>query len=186
MQLGSKKWKLGCEIRQLGNNAIDLRLPEPYSFAMKININTDINNTETEITIVCSRISDDVEKLIAALRMLDMKLTGRKDGRHYIIEAADVMYIESTDKRTFLYTTERDSGTNVYESSFRLYELEVKLADGDFLRASKNCLFNINHVLSIAPDLDRRLILTMDGGYKLVVSRQYATAVKNKLEAYNG
>ncbi|MDR0878251.1 MAG: LytTR family transcriptional regulator, partial [Treponema sp.] len=123
---------------------------------MKISINTDEQCTETEITVICNRMTDDIEKLLAAIRMLDMKLTGRKDKRHYVLEAADIIYIESTDRRTFLYTVE-----NVYESPFRLYELEAKLADRDFLRASKTCLFNINHIQSIEPDLDRRIILTM-------------------------
>jgi len=148
---------------------------------MKITINTDDRYTETEIMVNCSRMSDDIEKLLAVLRMLDMKLTGRKDGRQHIIEAADIMYIESADKRTFIYTL-----TDVFESPFRLYELEAKLAGGDFLRASKNCLFNINHIKSIEPDLDRRLIVTMEKDIKLVVSRQYSAAIKQKLEAYNG
>ncbi len=108
-----------------------------------------------------------------------MKLTGRKDGRQYILEAADVIYIDSIDKRTFLYTS-----NGVYESSLKLYELEAKLADRDFIRANKNSLFNINHILSIMPDFDRRLILSMTGDIKLIVSRQYAAAVKEKLEAY--
>jgi len=92
-----------------------------------------------------------------------------------------VMYIESTDKRTFLYTAE-----NVYESPFKLYELEAKLTERNFLRASKNCIFNINHIESIEPDFDRRLILTMSKDIKLIVSRQYSAAVKQKLEALNG
>ena len=147
---------------------------------MKININTDDRYAETEITINCSRMGDDIEKLLAAIRMLDLKLTGRKDSRQHILEAADIIYIESTDKRTFLYTL-----ADVYESPFKLYELEAKLADRDFLRASKNCLFNVNHIESIEPDLDRRLILTMAKGLKLIVSRQYSAGVKQKLEAYN-
>ena len=147
---------------------------------MKININTDDRYSETEITINCNRMSDDIEKWLAAIRMLDMKLTGRKEGRQHILEAADIVYIESTDKRTFLYTV-----TDVYESPFKLYELESKLADRDFLRASKNCLFNVNHIQAIEPDLDRKLILTMIKGLKLVVSRQYSAAVKQKLEVYN-
>jgi DNA-binding LytR/AlgR family response regulator len=85
---------------------------------MKITINTDGKCTETEITVICSHISDDIEKLLAAIRMLDMKLTGIKDGRQCILDVADIMYIESTDKRTFLYTL-----TDVYESPLRLYEL---------------------------------------------------------------
>ncbi|MCL2764555.1 MAG: LytTR family transcriptional regulator [Treponema sp.] len=148
---------------------------------MKIIINTDSQYTVTEIVINCNRMSDDIEKMLAALRMLDLKLTGRKDGRQHIIEAADVMYIESTDKRTFMYTI-----NDTFESPFRLYELESKLADGNFLRASKNCIFNINHIQSIEPDLDRRLILTMEKDIKIAVSRQYAPAVRQKLEDYNG
>jgi len=146
---------------------------------MKVTINTDERYTETEITVNCNRVSDDIDKLLAAIRLLDMKLTGRKDGRQYILEAADVVYIDSIDKHTFLYTL-----NGVYESSLKLYELEAKLADRDFLRASKNCLFNINHIHSIEPDFDRRLILSMTGDIKLIVSRQYAAAVKEKLEAY--
>ncbi|MDR0877890.1 MAG: LytTR family transcriptional regulator DNA-binding domain-containing protein, partial [Treponema sp.] len=63
---------------------------------------------------------------------------------------------------------------------------EAKLADRDFLRASKTCLFNINHIQSIEPDLDRRIILTMPRGIKLMVSRQYSGIVKQKLEGYHG
>ena len=149
---------------------------------MKINITTDSRFTETEISICCSHMNDDIEKLLATIRMMDMKLTGHKDGRQHILEAADVMYIESTDKRSFLYTE-----TDVYESHFRLYELEAKLIDREFLRASKACLFNIHHIQSIEADLDRRLILTMKKGIKLIVSRQYSAKVKQKLEGvYNG
>jgi len=146
---------------------------------MKIIINTDERYAETEIIVNCYRMSDDIEKLLAAIRMLDMRLTGRKDGRQYIMEAADIIYIESIEKHAFLYAV-----NGIYESSFKLYELEEKLAEHDFLRASKNSLFNINHVQSIEPDFDRRLILTMTNNNKLTVSRQYAALVKEKLEAY--
>jgi hypothetical protein len=60
---------------------------------INININTDERYTETEITINCNRISDDIDKLLAAIRLLDMKLTGRKDGRQFILEASVVIYI---------------------------------------------------------------------------------------------
>lgn len=148
---------------------------------MKIIITTDEQCLETEITIRCSRSSDDIEKLIAAIRMQDTKLAGRKNGRQFYIETAEVMYIESTDKRSFFYTL-----SDVYETPYRLYELEAKLCDLDFLRVSKNCLVNINHIQSIEPDIDRRLILTMEKGINLFVSRQYSAAVKQKLEVYNG
>jgi DNA-binding LytR/AlgR family response regulator len=148
---------------------------------MKITINTGDQYTETEITVNCNRLSDDIEKMLSAIRLSDMKLTGSKDGRQFIIDASDIMYIESIDKATFLYTV-----TDVYESHFKLYEFEAKLADSDFIRASKSCIFNIKHIKSIEPDLERRLTLTMERGLQVIVSRQYSGLVKEKLEVYNG
>jgi DNA-binding LytR/AlgR family response regulator len=147
---------------------------------MKIIINTDDRYTETEITVNCNRHSDDIEKLLAAIRILDMKLTGKKNERQYILEVADIVYIESVDKHTFLYKE-----TDVFESPLKLYELEAKLTDYNFMKASKNSLFNFNRIQSIEPDFDRRLIMTMTNGNKLIVSRQYTAAVKERLEAFS-
>jgi DNA-binding LytR/AlgR family response regulator len=105
---------------------------------MKITINTDDRYAETEIIVNCKHMNDEIEKLIASFRVFDMKLMGYKEGRQCIIDITDVIYIESTDKRSFLYTL-----TGIYESHYRLYELEEKLDDIGFTRVSKNCLVNI-------------------------------------------
>ena len=104
---------------------------------MKININIDSCYNETEITINSAHMSDELERVIASLRILDLKLTGTKDNQTYILNTAKILYIDTTDKKTFLYTKE-----HVYESSLRLYELEQKLSANDFFRAG-------NQVLSI-------------------------------------
>ena len=148
---------------------------------MKLTINTHERYNETEIIVNCNCMNDYIEKLIAAIRMLDMKLMFRKDGQQHFVDLTQIIYIGNVDKRTFLYTT-----TDVYESHFRLIELEEKLAKLDFLRASKNCLFNIRHLHSLRSDLEQRLILTMERDIKIVVSRQYSGAVKEKLEVYHG
>lgn len=145
---------------------------------MKITITTEPGCDETEINVKCGRLDDDVEKLLAALRMLDMKLSGSRDGKQFILEIKEIIYIDSVDRRTFLYTA-----AGVFQSSLRLYELELKLTECDFLRVSKNCIINMNHIISIEPDFDRRLILTMTGNIILPVSRQYAITVKERLEA---
>ena len=177
MQPGSLKWQLGHKFWQVRQASLEKTRKSRIIKNMKITINIDEQCKETEIIVICSRLGDDIDKVITAIKMLDMRLTVYKDKRQYVIDAADVIYIDSTDKRTFLYTN-----TDVYESPLRLYVLEEKLVDCNFLRASKNCLFNINHIQSIEPDL-HRLILTTAKGIKLIVSRQYAAAVKLKLEA---
>lgn len=148
---------------------------------MKLTINTDKRFIETEITVNCNQINEEIERLVTSIRMYELKISGKKNGQQYSLEVSDIVYIESVDKRTFLYTL-----TDTYESSLKLYELEDKLVDVDFLRASKNCLVNLNHIISIENELYSRLILTMPRNVKIIVSRQYAFVIRQKLEAYNG
>lgn len=143
---------------------------------MKLHINEDSQYKEIDITINCSRLSPEVEKLISMLRVLDLKLTGKKDGQTYILDAAKVLYIDTVDKKTFFYTR-----TEVYETDLKLYELEEQLGAMDFLRANKSCIINFHQIISIKPDIDGKLLVTMSNGERLYISRQYSAIIKAKL-----
>lgn len=143
---------------------------------MKIHINEDPQYRETEITINCSRLNPDIERLITVLRVLDFKLTGKKDGQIFILDAAKVLYIDTVDKKTFFYTR-----NDVYETDLRLYELEEQLEAMDFLRANKSCIINLRQIASIKPDIDGKLLVTMSNNEKLFVSRQYSSSIKTRL-----
>lgn len=144
--------------------------------SLKININIDERNVETEITINCAAMSDKLEKVIASLRALDSKLTGVKGGQTYILDAFEILYIDTVDKKTFLYTK-----SDVYETALRLYELEEQLSSNDFFRAGKSSIINFNKIKSLKSDIDGRIIVVMENDEKLVVSKQYAPFIKNKL-----
>lgn len=143
---------------------------------LKIYINEDLKYRETEITINCSRLSPDIERLISMLRVLDLKITGKKDGQTYILDAARVLYIDTVDRKTFFYTQ-----NDVYETNLKLYELEEQLEAMDFLRANKSCIINLRHIVSIKPDIDGKLLVTMSNNEKLYVSRQYSPSIKTRL-----
>ncbi|MCL2226010.1 MAG: LytTR family transcriptional regulator DNA-binding domain-containing protein [Oscillospiraceae bacterium] len=143
---------------------------------MKININIDKNYAETEITINCAVMSEELEKVIASLRALDFKLTGTKDGQTHILSTSKILYIDTVDKKTFLYTE-----SAVYETSLRLYELEENLSTSDFFRAGKSSIINFNKIKSLKSDLDGKIVVVMENNEKLIVSRQYAEFIKNKL-----
>lgn len=143
---------------------------------MRIHINEDPGYKDTEITINCSRISPDVEKVITMLRVLDLKLTGKKEDQTFILDAEKVLYIDTVDKKTFFYTNQ-----DVYETDLKLYELEEQLAAMDFIRANKSCIINFNQIVSIKPDIDGKLLITMSNHEKLFVSRQYAPIIRKKL-----
>ena len=143
---------------------------------MRININIDDKYQETEITINSSTISEELEKAIATLRVLDSKLTGQKNYQTYILDASQILYIDTTDKKTFLYTR-----TDVYETPLRLYELEQRLSTSSFFRAGKSSIINFNKIKSLKSDIDGRVIVTLENDERQIVSRQYASFIKNRL-----
>lgn len=143
---------------------------------MKIFIDSDNGNSEMEISIRCNGLTPELERVIAMLRMLDMQLTGRRDGETHLIDAANVLYIDTVERKTFLYTKDA-----VYETSLHLYQLEEQLLDSSFFRINKSAIINWNHVVSLKSEIDRRIRATMDNGEQLVISRQYAEQVKERL-----
>lgn len=143
---------------------------------MKIHIIQDDKADEPEVTITCREITGDIQRAITAIRAINCKLTGVKDGQTFILRPAEVIYIDTADKRTFIYTA-----GDVYETPLRLYELEQQLPNADFFRANKSCIIGMRHIRSIKADIDGRLLLTMDSGEKLWVSRQYAAEFRKKI-----
>ena len=147
---------------------------------MKIQVQEEPGLKETEELIRCARTDGQTARLLALLSQLEpeqsRRLTGRRDGQTYLLDCRDLLYADTVDKRTFLYTAEA-----VYETDLRLYELEERLRGEDFFRASKSALVNFNAIRSLRPDLGGRIRLTMEGGEAVYVSRQYAPGLKKRL-----
>lgn len=143
---------------------------------MKIEIHVDETISDLEITVTCRQLTPDVEKLLAALRMMNHQLTGKKGDEIYLLDAASVIYIESVDRKCFICTSDQ-----VYESEFRLYELEQQLEEYGFFRVSKSFLIRLQSIQSLKADLNRRIRVTMSNGEQIIASRQYADALKKRL-----
>ncbi len=143
---------------------------------MKIEINVDEQITDTKITVACNQLTPEIEKILATLRLMDKKLTVIRDGEIYLLDTTKIIYAEAIDRKTFLYTKE-----DVYECSFKLYELEQQLDTCGFFRASKSCLIQLKYIHSLKMDLNRKIRVTLENGEQIMVSRQYAEELKKKL-----
>lgn len=143
---------------------------------MKISINIDPQLSDTEIVINCGRLTDETENIIAAIRMADNQITVMKDGETHILDVSRIAYIESVDRKTFVYTE-----NDYYESKLKLYEMDGRLCDGNFLRISRSCIVRLKYIRSLRAVLDRRIQITLENGEQLIVSRQYADELKKRL-----
>ena len=143
---------------------------------MKITIDIDGNNEETEINIKCKQITTDIENLVATLRIYNQQLLVVKENENYLLDVNKISYIEVVERKTFVYTED-----DIYESKLKLYEMEEKLCQSGFFRISKSCLVPLKYIKSIKNDVERKLRLTMKNNEQIIVSRQYAEEIKKRL-----
>lgn len=144
---------------------------------MKIIINEVEDIEDVEIVINCKTIDENVTRIISKLKALEEKITGNKDGKIFILDTNEIFYFESVDKKTFIYMDKE-----VLQTHLRLYELEERLKNTDFFRASKSTIINLRKVKNIVPMFGGRIEILLDNDEKLVVSRQYVPILKNKLD----
>lgn len=143
---------------------------------MKIEIYVDEKAADLEISVTCRQLTPDIEKMIAALRMINHQLTAKKNDEIYLLDITRIIYIESVDRKCFIYTSD-----DIYESDFRLYELEQQLEEYDFFRVSKSFLIHLKNIQSLKADINRRIRVTMSNGEQIIASRQYADKLKKRL-----
>lgn len=93
-----------------------------------------------------------------------------------MINILDIYYIESVDKKTFVYLE-----NTVYRTDFRLYQLKDKLRAYGFVQISKSCILNINTLESIRPLFNSRMEATLKNGEKVNINRNYLNGVKKAL-----
>lgn len=129
-----------------------------------------------QVVIKCSKIDDEVRKLKTHIELYDKRIQAKRDNEICFTNALDVLYFESVDNRTFLYTED-----DVMEIKQRLYELEVTLSEKDFIRISKSQIVNINKIKALKPEINRTILATMCNGEQLNISRKYVRDIRQIL-----
>ena len=88
---------------------------------MDIKIFEDIKNT-FQVIIQCKKIDKEVLRLKKHIELFDKKLYAKKNNELFLISSSDILYFDSVDNHTFLYTND-----DVMEIKQKLYELKPKL-----------------------------------------------------------
>ena len=129
-----------------------------------------------QVLIRCHAVTEEVREIAAFVKSRQGSLTGIKDSRQYEIAVSDIYYFESVDGKTFLYTQDQ-----VYETSYRIYELESMLRPKNFLRVSKSMLLNLMKIRSIQSALNGRFAAVLLSGEEVIISRSYVKGLKAAL-----
>lgn len=143
---------------------------------LKISIEEIRELKETEITIKCSEISNEILQFINEYKVIDTKLWGVIDKQSYLLNPIDIYYIESIDNKVFAYTKNK-----VYEINQKLYVLENILPNKYFFRASKSMIINISKIVSIKSLFNSKIQANLDNDESVIISRSNVALFKEKL-----
>lgn len=134
---------------------------------------------------------DEMEQLISFLKnliadgskankkdtTLPGHLTGQTGDNYELISYQDIILLETETGDIYARTRKgRD-----YRIKEKLYELEELLTGEGFIRINKSNIINILHINEIVPWFNGRLLLKLDNGKEVEVSRSYAGDFKNFL-----
>lgn len=122
---------------------------------------------EDKVVIYCREENPEIRRIKGFIKNINMKLCASLDFKKIMITPDEIYYIESVDKRTFVYLKDK-----VLECSLRLYEIEERFKEFSFFRASKNTIVNVMYIKDINVLLNRNLLVTLENKEKITISRR--------------
>lgn len=143
---------------------------------MRVEIQTIKEREAERVVIECVSVTPEVEQIRSYALAKGTELSGTEGERLYRFPLEDVLYFEAVDERLFACTEDK-----TYELKGRLYEMERAYEEYHFLRCSKSVVINLMALESISPALNGRFYAHMQGGERLMISRQYVPALKERV-----
>ena len=144
-------------------------------FVLQVTVEKVENKDQESAVIRAVEITDEISGAIELLEGDAKGFAVSREGKTYIIKASAVYYIESVDKKTFVYTKQ-----GCYDCKYRLYELEVMLG-GYFMRCSKSMIINLKKVRNVKSQISGRIDAMLLNDEVVVISRGYVKEVKRRL-----
>lgn len=133
---------------------------------------------EKEIVVIIkyNEINSEVNKLVQKVESCNHTVFGEDNGRQYKIKIFDIYYIESVDKKTFIYTKNQ-----VFRSENKLYYFAETLKNYKFVRISKSCILNLDVLKNIKSLHNSRMEATLINEEKITISRTFLPVIKEAI-----
>jgi len=148
---------------------------------MKLHIEQNQELPELEVIVRYPEPNAETDSLIRTLRLFEQTIVGKIGDRTHLIALREIFYFESVEEKVFCYTEK-----TVYDTSYRLYELESILPKKEFVRISKTAILNLRRVKSFRSGLSGRIETTLKNGEIVFISRSYVKIVKEELNRMGG
>ncbi len=129
-----------------------------------------------EVTIGYREMTASVQRVSEYVRNVERTILCKQDNEEYSILINDIFYLESVDKKVFVYCEKE-----VYRSNYKLYELEEMLSQAGFVRVSKSVILNVEKLTGIKTLVNSKLEAKLSNRESVCVTRKYLQDIKNEL-----
>jgi len=144
---------------------------------MKVFISEMAMQSTTEVEIHCRQADEKVRRLEHYISAYEERIAGWDEQGKQYVSPREILYFETVDGRTFLYTKQQ-----VLEVEMKLYELEEYLDPQEFFRCGKSLVVNVGQIVRLKPEITRNILATMSNGEVLSISRRYVKAFRELLQ----
>lgn len=142
---------------------------------MKITLQRIVEGNE-EVIIRYRQMSKQIDNIVKFVEGQNEKLLCIKEEQQFFINIHKVIYLESVDGMTYLYTDE-----DVYKVNLTLAQFELLYMQEGFFRCSKSMVINIYRINRLKSMPSNRIDVTMDNGEHVIISRRYAKELRSIL-----
>lgn len=132
-----------------------------------------IHEGKDEVIIRYRQMTEHIEEIVKFVEGQGEKLVAIKDGQQFLISIHKIIYLESVDGVTYLYTEHE-----VYKTSLTLVLFEALYVEEGFFRCSKSMVINIYRIKKLKSMSGSRIDVTLDNDEHVVISRHYSKELR--------
>lgn len=143
---------------------------------MKLTVEQVTTETPEEVLIRCHDPKEPWVSEVQNIAAGQIMVNGILDGKMCRLKLGDIYYFEVVEGNSFLYCQKE-----VFSCKQKLYEFEALCIGTMLFRCSKSMILNAGKIDYVLPSLSGRFEAVLDNGEKVMISRQYVSALKRLL-----
>ena len=134
------------------------------------------SGAEKEIIVRCDTMDDEVRSVLELLSLRQKRLAVEDGGGLRLLEPTEILYCESVDDHTYVYTAR-----GVFGVGQSLTAIAEAFAPLGFFRCSKSMAVNLRAIEALRSGDNGRIFATLVNGERILVSRRFAGTLRRRL-----
>jgi len=144
---------------------------------MRIKLEINPKYKEIEVHICNGQNNEEARNLYHTIKnTIDSRIVCYQEDERLVLTCSEIIRIYTLNKNVYVTTKRGD-----YRVKERLYELEGRLDDSQFIRISNSEIVNLNRMERLDTSLTGTIRMYLECEIETYVSRRYVTKIKQAL-----